>query len=142
MKILYGGAKTHGVEVGITDNGELYIGDSMFYACCPDTPENRKGMIERAKEEHENLVRSGLCRPVDSKKGAGRKGNPVMSEEERMYRFWMNMVLGKCYVKGECDSEVEYPVMASKNGSHFGPDDCFFATVASLPNGTHYVDCE
>lgn len=48
----------------------------------------------------------------------------------------------KGYIKGVFDSTTKYKVLATREGSYYNPETCYFAFVGELPIGTHYVDCE
>lgn len=57
-------------------------------------------------------------------------------------KTWENMMAGKCYTKGVKDSDTKQKVLACRKGNYFSPDNCYYAYVKQLPNGTCYVDGE
>lgn len=57
-------------------------------------------------------------------------------------KYYDNMKNNKGYTKGVFDSTTKYKVLATREGSYYSPETCYFAFVGELPLGTHYVDCE
>lgn len=63
-------------------------------------------------------------------------------KDDKMRKYWENMMSNKCYTKGIFDSNTKSKVLATRVENYFGPDSCYFDFVKNLPSGTCYVDCE
>jgi hypothetical protein len=66
----------------------------------------------------------------------------MKKDKEHMFKYYENMMNNKCYTKGINDSKTRHKVLATKNKNYFNPDDCYFAYINELSNGTCYVDAE
>ena len=66
----------------------------------------------------------------------------MRAENLSSYKYWDNMINGRCYTKGVRDSKTKNKVLATRKENYFGPDCCYFDYVRNLPFGTCYVDGE
>lgn len=57
-------------------------------------------------------------------------------------KYYDNIKNNKGYTKGVFDSTTKYKVLATREGSYYSPETCYFAYISELPFGTCYVDSE